>query len=571
MSENTDQAAYAAHFVGGLADTGVDMVFISPGSRNAPLTLAFAGEPRIRDVSVRDERSAGFAALGYAKATGVPAVVVCTSGSAAAHYLPAIVEADQSATPMIVITADRPIRLRGTGAPQTMDQVNLYGSHVKLFVDLDTANPSSARNDALALARSAMTLPQGPAHGNAPFDEPLVPDTLAAPSEPRPPPAYDTPNVETRNVTDHLAGRNVLIVVGGRGSVALSRAVNDLANRIAAPVIADPQANITGPNVLEYGDLVVAAHDADRGLLALGTHTPDVVLRLGPIPTAKPLWAWMESSGVDQVLVHSSRLTDPLDSATIVVDDDPLRVLASLSVPVHRDRTFLDAWVGMDRAASSAVEASVAALPFPNEPAIARTIAEAVPDHSILFVGSSRPIRDLDAFGYTRGSVTVIANRGVNGIDGAISTALGAALTGTPTTLYIGDVTALHDISALSEVHRLGAPLRIVVVNNDGGGIFSFLRQARSSTIPEAVYERHWGTPHGLAIAPIAASMGLVSRAVSSRGELAETLKNPIETPELLEIVTVRQANVDHHRIVARTVEVALHSQLGGASTEGER
>jgi 2-succinyl-5-enolpyruvyl-6-hydroxy-3-cyclohexene-1-carboxylate synthase len=558
MSDDARQGEYAAHLVGGLADAGLDMAIVSPGSRNTPLTLAFAAEPRIRDISIRDERSAGFVALGYAKATGTPAAVACTSGSAAAHYLPAIVESDQSATPMIVLTADRPLRLRGTSAPQTMDQIDLYGAHVKSFIDLDTADTSSAHTSATILMAAAVTRPPGPVHGNVPFDEPLVPDGPVAPVQPRVTTSDGSPSSEPSGVADDLADRKVLIVVGGRGNTALSRAVNALSVQIAAPVIADPQTNITGANVLKHGDLIVAAQDADGRPLALDAHRPDVVLRLGPLPTSKPLWSWLETSGVDQVLVEHARLADPLGSATTTYAQDPLHLLGHLDVPATQDDQFLTAWLAMDRVVSTAMEAAVAALPFPNEPAIARTIAASVPDHSILFVGSSRPIRDLDAFGDARDSVTVIANRGVNGIDGAISTALGAALTGTPTTLYIGDVTALHDISAITEVQRLAPPLQIVVVNNDGGGIFSFLPQARTSTIPETVYERHWGTPHGLAISPIAASMGLASRTVTSRGELADALRNQIETPELIEIVTDRSTNLGHHQIVRKAVTLAL-------------
>jgi 2-succinyl-5-enolpyruvyl-6-hydroxy-3-cyclohexene-1-carboxylate synthase len=563
MPDGTRQAEYAANLVGGLADAGVDVALISPGSRNTPLTLAFVAESRIRDISIRDERSAGFAALGYAKATGMPAAVVCTSGSAATHYLPAVVEADQSSTPMLVLTADRPIRLRGTGAPQTMDQVNLYGSHVKMFIDLDTSDSAGAQRDATLLIRQAMAPPPGPVHGNAPFDEPLVPATPVAPAAPRTAPPYDVPRPEPRDIADHLRDRNVLIVVGGRGSVALSRVVNRLAERIAAPVIADPQANVTGPNVLEYGDLVVAARDADGRSLALNAHRPDVVLRLGPIPTAKPLWTWLETSGVDQVLVDNGRLADPLRAATITVADDPLHLLAHLDVSATQDDEFLTAWLAMDRVLSSALEAAVSALPFPNEPAIARTIVANVPDHSILFVGSSRPIRDLDAFGQARATVTVLANRGVNGIDGAISTALGVALTRTATTLYIGDVTALHDISALSEVQRLGAPLRIVVVNNDGGGIFSFLPQERSSTVPRDLFERHWGTPHGLELTRIAAAMGLPAVMVSTRAELAGAVAPGIDTPELIEIFTDRSANPSVHMIVHKAAALALAASLG--------
>ncbi|MEN8237835.1 MAG: 2-succinyl-5-enolpyruvyl-6-hydroxy-3-cyclohexene-1-carboxylic-acid synthase [Actinomycetota bacterium] len=558
MPDPAHQGAYAANLVGGLADAGVDMAFISPGSRNTPLTLAFAAEPRIRDISIRDERSAGFAALGYAKATGVPAVVVCTSGSAAAHYLPAIVEANQSATPMIVLTADRPLRLRGTGAPQTMDQANLYGSHVKMFVDLDTSAVSAARDDAVELVSAAVSLPGGVAHANAPFDEPLVPEAPVPPSMPR---SIDDESIQPTPVADiaqALNDRAVMLVVGGRGGAALSKVVNSIAATLDAPVFADPQTNLTGPNVLRYGDLVTAAHDEDDNPIALGAHTPDVVLRLGPIPTAKPMWRWLEVSGVDQILIDSTRLADPLGSADRVIDGDPATVLGDLTVEPSSDRSFLDAWLTMDATVAAVVEAVLPELGFPNEPQIAATIAASVPGHSILFVGSSQPIRDLDAFGTARPAVSVIANRGVNGIDGAISTALGAALTGTQTTLYIGDLTALHDISALGEVQRLGAPLRIVVVNNDGGGIFSLLPQARSGWVPEAVYERHWGTPHGLAIAPIARALGLGARTVSTRAELADGLNAPIDVPELIEIATDRRAVLGHHVSLRRAVARAL-------------
>jgi len=558
MAVETRQAEYAANLVGGLADAGVDMAFISPGSRNTPLTLAFAAEPRIRDISIRDERSAGFAALGYAKTAGIPAVVVCTSGSAAAHYLPAIVEADQSSTPMIVLTADRPVRLRGTGAPQTMDQTNLYGSHITMYSDLDASLASNAHEDATALLRAATALPRGPVHGNVPFDEPLVPEVAIPPALPRTVPVDDPPVSAPHDISPLLAGRRVLIVVGGRGGAALSNAVNHLATALAAPVISDPQANVTGPNVLDYGDLVVTARDRQKRSLALGAHEPEVVLRIGPIPTSKPLWTWLGSSDVDQVLINGSRLTDPLGSAATTINDDPIHVLRALDLPANQDHSFVDAWIAMDRVAASAIDAAISALPFPNEPAIARTIARSVPDHSILFVGSSRPIRDLDAFGRARASVTVVANRGVNGIDGTISTALGAALTGTPTTLHIGDITALHDISALAEVQRLGAPLRVVVVNNDGGGIFSFLAQARSSAVPDDVYETHWGTPHGLAIAPIAESMGLAARRLSSQRDLQEALRAPIEAPELIEIVTERATNPGYHQIILKAVALAL-------------
>lgn len=519
-------------------------------------------------MSVRDERSAGFAALGYAKATGRPAVVLCTSGSAATHFLPAIVEANQSATPLIALTADRPIRLRGTSAPQTMDQVNLYGSHVKSFVDLNVTDTSRAHEDAITLVGTAVARPPGPTHANIPLDTPLVP---TSPTPRSLAPGGTISGAYQRQTRDEtplmsiagwLGGRRVMIVVGGSTDRALPAAVADFADRIGAPVFADPQSNVTGPNVLIHGDLVVSPRGSDGTSMALDAHSPDVVLRLGAIPTSKPMWTWLETSGVEQVLIVDSRLTDPLDSATHTIAEDPADVLRDVVVPRNPDRVYLDTWTTLDRSVGRAVHDTMASLPFPNEPAIAHAVVSSAPPNSIVFVGSSRPIRDLDAFAIPRKDVTVIANRGVNGIDGAISTALGVALTGTPTTLYIGDVTALHDVSALSEVARLGAPIRIVVVNNDGGGIFSFLPHATSDTVHPTIYERHWGTPHGLSITPIAQSMGLSAIAVTTSRTLTDALSSDIESPGLVEITTDRSTNIEHHRALRRVATAATVARL---------
>jgi 2-succinyl-5-enolpyruvyl-6-hydroxy-3-cyclohexene-1-carboxylate synthase len=544
---------YTADLIGGFADAGCTIAFISPGSRNTPLTLMFAHEPRIRDVSIRDERSAAFVALGHAKASGTPAIVVCTSGSAGAHYLPAIVEADHSATPLIVLTADRPARLRGTGAPQTMDQIDLYGSHVKAFMEIDP-QAGFGRDDALTLFQAAVRSPAGPVHANVPFDEPLLPPGPITPSTPS---AWSIELGEHDVPTDvfrDLEDRKVLIVVGGRASPDLPALISGLAERLAAPVFADPQANLTGTTSLSCGDLIVGGDPP----VALTRHRPDVVLRIGPIPTSKPMWQWLESSGVDQILIESSRVTDPLKSARRVVDADPVAVLEANPGPRNSDRSFLEAWLALDAAAERALEAAIARVPFPNEPAIARAMVAGVPGRTTLLVASSRPIRDVDTFASPREAIRVLANRGLNGIDGTISTALGAAMSGSPTALLIGDVAALHDVSALAEVARLGVPLRIVVVNNDGGGIFSFLPQASSPLVDADLYERHWGTPHGLSIARIADAMGMGATVVSSRDAFEAAVASPITAPELIEIATDRETNRGHHESIRDAVALAL-------------
>ncbi|GMQ94335.1 MAG: 2-succinyl-5-enolpyruvyl-6-hydroxy-3-cyclohexene-1-carboxylic-acid synthase [Acidimicrobiia bacterium] len=551
MTSTDETARYCTNLVAGLADAGVDTVFISPGSRNTPLILAFTADPRMRDISIRDERSAGFAALGYGKTTGRPAAVVCTSGSAATHYLPAVVEANQAGSPLIVLTADRPARLRGTGAPQTMNQIDLYGPHVKWFVDLDTTDPSG-HDEGRLIATTAETLPAGPVHANVALDEPLVPDLLPMPRDPQEWIASDVAGTRERSVLGRLVGKNVLIVASGRQQAGFREAVTVVAQALNAPIIADPQCWVTGHNTVEYGDLLAGIDNT------LDDNRPDVVLRLGPIATSKSLWAWLERSGVEQILVDLTRLTDPLGSATTVIEADPTVFLRANVPDTNSDRSFLDTWRAMDRTVGAAIAEAMAGFAFPSEPEVARSLVSTVPSGGIVYVGSSMPIRDVDTFANPRADITVIANRGVNGIDGTISSALGASLAGSPTTLLVGDVAALHDAAALSEVARLHAPLRIIVVNNDGGGIFSFLPQAESDIVDAPTFEKHWGTPHGLSLVAIAEAFGVAATAIDTLTDFIETVSAPIEGPSLIELTTNRDENVECHRALREAAGTAL-------------
>ncbi len=552
MATGDDNARFSSELIAGLADAGVEVVLVSPGSRNTPLTLAALAEPRIRDVSIRDERSAGFIALGLAKATGRPAAVICTSGSAAAHYLPAVVEANQSGTPLVVMTADRPRGLRGTGAPQTMDQVMLYGSHAKYFLDV-SHDPRASGADA---ARAALEDPPGAAHLNVSFDEPLVP------TEHVPPPPASTIGDERllwepTGIIGSLAGKRVAIVASGRMRPGFAAATAELARRLDAPILADPQASVTGPNVIDTSDLLVAAHDEDGRRLVTESLAPDVFVRLGPLPTSKPLWRWMETSAIPQIHIESSRLADPLGSASTTIVHDPTDVLVSEPVPEARTG-YADEWRSVDRIASAARAAALDDLAFPNEPEVARSTADHAPHGAILWLASSRPIRDVDAFARRRDDRIVLANRGVNGIDGTISSAIGAALPATPVVLLIGDVAALHDATALAEAAALEVPLRIVVVNNDGGGIFELLPQASSSVIERSDFERHWGTPHGLSLSAISRSFGLQAWRVDDRQALRDAVGAPITGPELIEVFTDRGRLVADQTHVRRSVADAL-------------
>jgi 2-succinyl-5-enolpyruvyl-6-hydroxy-3-cyclohexene-1-carboxylate synthase len=545
-----DNARTCRDIVAGFADAGVTMAFVSPGSRNAPLTLAFAASDRINEISVRDERSAGFLALGSAKATGVPAVVICTSGSAAAHYLPAIVEADQTATPMVVVTADRPVELRGTFAPQTMDQTHLYGSHVKSSIEL--GSPSTDwRETARAVVETARNDIAGAVHVNVPLSEPLVPDAYPT-SEDLTPQAggtpYPTSTAQVPDLGDRLEGRRVLIVAGGSCDASFPAMLSAYAWALSAPVISGPQCSSDHATTIRAGDMLARTGHLD-------SLRPDVVLRFGGLPTSKTVWEWLEASGVPQILVGRSRLMDPLGSANLLVDV-PGTVFAAQLPEFAADRSYLADWQEADQFVVGAIDAALAPSAL-SEPAVARTVTSLVPSGSTLFVGSSMPIRDVDTYGKPRSDVRVIANRGVNGIDGSISTALGIAMTGMQTTALIGDVAALHDATALSEIARLHAPARIIVINNDGGGIFSFLPQRRNGVIADDVYEKHWGTPHGLSLVPVAQAMGLEARRIETLADLADAVQAPVR-PELIEVSTDRTDNVAVHRSISAAVRDAL-------------
>ncbi len=556
MTTADRNAGFAARFVGGLADGGVTEAFISPGSRHTPLILATATEPRIADRNVRDERSAGFMALGYAKATGLPAVVMCTSGSAAAQYLPAIVEADRSSTPLIVVTADRPARLRGTAAPQTMDQVELYGRHVKRFLDADET--SDGRQIANGAVSEAIGDTPGPVHVNVAFDEPLVPDTVPSPSDPEPMRVTGHPLGPDLDSLPSFTGKSVMIIAGGRQRTGFGRALESLAHGLDAPILADPQASATGTSVIHRTDLLAQAQAG--GYPVLDANRPDLIVRLGAIPTSKALWQWLASCGVEQILVDDGRYGDPLASASVRLDADPtafLDAVNGLPTPV-RNGSYRERWRGLDAVATGAMTAAIDTLEFPNEPALTRAVAAGVPGGSILYVASSRPIRDVDAYTDRRNDLVVLANRGVNGIDGTISSAIGAALGGLPTTLLVGDIALLHDATALGEAAALEVPLRIVVVNNDGGGIFSMLPQGSSPVIDTTVYERHWGTPHGLALSGIARAFGVPAWRIDDRASLMDAVAAPIRGPELIEVETKRTRLVSDHTFIADAVAQAL-------------
>jgi 2-succinyl-5-enolpyruvyl-6-hydroxy-3-cyclohexene-1-carboxylate synthase len=563
-----------------LARGGVRNVVIAPGSRSAPLALALAAEPSLRASVVLDERSAAFVALGAAKATGRPAAVLATSGSAGAHFFPAALEAAASRAPLLLLTADRPLELHGFGAPQTMDQQRLFGHHARHFADLGAPEPTDAavkhvRATVSRAVQLAVAPQAGPVHLNAPFREPLAP--VAQPLPPglsqlalegrvdRPflevsagagttnPAALDALIAELR-----CRPRGVIICGPRAADGELAAAVTALSEATGYAVLAEAASNLRGrvPGAITTYDTLLR-HEALATALR-----PDAVVRLGGGLTSKVLQSWLDASGAFTLLLsEGGALFDPAHAAAVVVDGDGSITVHHLAerlagrAPGPLARSFAAA----EAAARGALEATFAAAGDASitEPRLAREVAAALPDGAQLVVSSSMPIRDLDAFAPGL-RARALANRGLNGIDGIVSTAAGAALgAGRATAVYLGDLALLHDLGGLVAARRLGVPLAVVVPNNDGGGIFHFLPVAEHAAAGD--FERLFGTPHGVDLAAAAALAGATLHRPRSASELRATLRESMGSGlHLIEVRTDRAANVAAHRALQQRVVAAL-------------
>jgi len=548
---------------------GVAHACVAPGSRSTPMAHALAVDGRIAVHVFLDERSAAFAALGIGRATGRPAVVLCTSGTAAANFHPAVAEADLGRVPLVVATADRPPELWGVGAPQTMGQTRLYGDAVREFVDL---GPPVDEPDAGAVwrATAARTVtvatgpPAGPVHWNLPFREPLVPtgDPLVdAPGRPDGAPwtrVGRTVRVADREVVARVAARVRAhprgVIVAGWGSGADPDLVARVADLAAWPVLAD------GVSGLRSGPFTVSTYDPLLRVPAFAaSHRPEVVLRLGAPTTGRVLGEHLR--GVPQIVLDpADTWADPPRAAVERVAGDADGFLRALAVSLQggrADREWLDDWLGAEVVARAAVDAHLDACTEAFEGRIARDVVDAVPDGGALVVASSMPIRDVESFARLRTGIAVHANRGVNGIDGFVSTAIGVALgSGVPTVALLGDLCFLHDANGLLGAARRGIDCTFVVVDNDGGGIFSFLPQAEAMS---EEFETLFGTPQGVDLAALAAVHGVTVIDDASVDALPDLVAGVTGGGvRLIRIRTDRAANVALHRATWAAVAAAL-------------
>ncbi len=526
-----------------------------------------------------DERSAGFFALGLAKATGRPAVLVCTSGTAAANYLPAVVEAHEARVPLIVLTADRPPELRDTGAGQAIDQIKLYGDNAKWFaeVGVDVATPDTCRWMRTLACRAVWTAladRPGAVHLNWPLREPLIVDSPLPDAEPggggRPDRRPWT--VRPRMVSDAAGTAATLAQIVGaaqRGVVVLGREEHSAVTGSPSPlaVAADAFARAAGWPLLadplsgaRTGAAAVAHYDALLRVPAFADAArPDTVLRIGDLPPSKPLREWLAGlDAVQVVLDPDGAWPDPAQVTDLRLAADPAPTLAALAslIDPTGDPAWPVAWRNADARAGSAI-ADVLADDL-NEPAIAREIGGRLPADVTVVVAASMPIRDVETFTQIGDApVRVLSNRGANGIDGTIATAYGVAAAGPgPVVLLLGDVAFAHDVGSLLTARRIGVPLTIVLVDNAGGGIFDFL----PISVQTDVYEQHVATPTGLDVAGIATAFGLHHLGVETMAELRAALDHGISSAgtTLIHARTDRATNVTLHREVWAAVAAAL-------------
>jgi 2-succinyl-5-enolpyruvyl-6-hydroxy-3-cyclohexene-1-carboxylate synthase len=554
-----------------LARAGVTDACLAPGSRSAPLALALAEHPGITVHVHLDERSAAFFALGVAKRSGRPVAVVCTSGTAAANLHPAVLEADQARTPLLVLTADRPPELRGTGANQAADQLKLYGSAVRWFCEVGVPgdDPAAGRywrslaSRAVAEATGPLA---GPVHLNLGFAEPLVPSELGGdPAPGRPDGAPWTAAPPARGAVDpgSVAGLAEAVranprglLVAGWGAGLDPRVVDGFAAASGWPVLADPLSGARrGPAAVSTYDGLV------RAPAFAAAHRPSLVVRVGAAATSKALTGWLDES-VPQVLVDpAGGWLDPGRAASLRLTADPSALLADVTArlggPGPGDRWRRE-WLEADRRAREAIDGLLDDWAEPFEGRVARDLVAWMPDGGTLVVGSSMPVRDVDAFAAPRDGLRFVANRGLSGIDGFVATALGVAAAGTePVAALCGDLTLLHDASSLlgAAGRRRGAVL--VVCDNDGGGIFSFLPQAR---LPGDLFEPLFATPHGLDLTALAAAARVPATVVEKAAGLVPALDAALAGggTRLVVVRGERAANLARHRAVTEAVAAAV-------------
>ena len=503
-----------------IIESGVTDVVISPGSRNAPLSLAFfaAAQEKLITIHVRiDERTAAYFALGLIKSSGRAVPIVCTSGTAVANYHPAVLEAHHTNLPLLVLTADRPAMLRKTGANQTTEQARIFGKSVRYFADVD--------GPVFPMELPLDSLRSGPVHINLQFDEPLLPDSDSnwlkdIKLNPRP-----EKNGKKAGTLRLVGARGVVVIGHDRGGLSVEE-ISKFTKAIGWPVIAEDP--LSFPDAIAHASIFLATQEIRSTLI------PQSVLVIGRTTLSRSINAFVKLSPITYVVDQRIATVDSERAA-----DRLFTQLPELQGVIHSEE-WMAKWNKVAERAHKLIES----LEGWNEAVIARTIAAEIADDTALFISSSRPIRDFEAFATPRNGITTYANRGLAGIDGNISTALGIAFNHKSTIAVLGDLSFLHDLTGL--INNEDINCRFIVINNDGGGIFSTLPQRGSIG-----FETLFGTPHGLNPASIAQSLGVAAVQINSLKELISQVKAPIKGVSIVVCdVPSREANADNLKAI---------------------
>ena len=574
-SSPATSATFCATLVDEWVRLGVKHAVLSPGSRSTPMAIALSNNTNITINVFHDERSAAFGALGIGLESNMPAVLLCTSGTAAAHFYAAIIEANYAHVPMIVCTADRPPELQGVGAPQTINQTQLYGRYVRKFIDAGVADDSK-RSKWRSIAREAFAatvgVNRGACHVNLPFREPLVGDIGEIPPVESHSPiriSTDIASASERKKLNLALRAERGIIIAGNG-IDQPRFILELAAHLGWPVFADPRSTCRVNKDESHGALIVSCADVILRNSQFVEHiNPEVVVRIGDPPVSKVVNQWLAVCNAEQIAItNQPSLIDPDKVVTTHIVGSINELFMEMNQVVKHNRAdvqsesdWLSLWSSAEHKSRSAIDAvfahQVSASTPLTEPLTAVTVMDALPAGSRLVVSSSMPIRDLEWFSPPKNGVRVYSNRGVNGIDGVVSTAVGVAISSSvKTALIIGDIAMLHDSNGLLNITKRDIEMKIVVIDNEGGGIFSFLPQ--SQLLEQSQFELLFGTPHEVDFEALANA----HRVPFSWATTPRELRNLLDSPGtgVIGVRTNRAQNVADHNELYAAVSSALQN-----------
>ncbi|MFS0864433.1 2-succinyl-5-enolpyruvyl-6-hydroxy-3-cyclohexene-1-carboxylic-acid synthase [Fredinandcohnia sp. 179-A 10B2 NHS] len=568
---------YVASFVDELVRVGVTETIVSPGSRSTPMAILMAEHPNMNITVNIDERSAAFYALGVAKAKKEPVALLCTSGTAAANYYPAIVEAFYSRVPLIVITSDRPHELRDVGAPQAIDQNQMYGNFVKWFIDAAIPEENEkmlayVRTVAGRAAGTAMSAPAGPVHLNFPFREPLVPnlglDNLWGEAEGNRRHVnvvVGSPQIDEDKINQFILSlENVehgIIVCGAHDDPELTHAVTSLSEQLQFPILADPLSQLRSgyhshSNIIDGYDAFLRNEGYKEEFV------PEAIIRFGAMPVSKALTQYIQKheKAIHIIVDGDGGWRDPTLTASDMVYCNEVAFCNMLSNGIEKKKE--SKWIQKWKQVNDIVKKHIVDIHTEEtlfEGKVFTELQEVLPNQSTLFVGNSMPIRDIDSFFTTNDkSIKVMANRGANGIDGIVSTAMGVSSQNDNTVLVIGDLSFYHDLNGLLAAKQHKLNITIVLINNDGGGIFSFLPQSTE----EKHFELLFGTPLGLEYKHVVEMYGGKFTEVVHWHQFRTAIADSLQSKgfQVIEVRTDRAENVLIHRKMWENVSQEINN-----------